>query len=248
MQVRARQTAKKVLCSPYVFPAHALAHPCQQNRWPMGCLPTACPADSQSSSPHSTSTHQSSLQHSLSDVQGADAGHAVAPQATLPSTPTAEQNDMRTAERQVLLALAERASGRGSRLGMAPPATAAPAAAAADVFEGAELPPWLVHWRLRAALSSQQLFTELFIELSEAAARCYLQCGYLRNAALLNSDVADALAKAGSLRRAATLYERQCRTFLRQAPEPPACLKTPTRLCRACTYAPVLALALLCCL
>lgn len=214
----------------------------------MGCLPTACPADSQSSSPHSTSTHQSSLQHSLSDVQGADAGHAVAPQATLPSTPTAEQNDMRTAERQVLLALAERASGRGSRLGMAPPATAAPAAAAADVFEGAELPPWLVHWRLRAALSSQQLFTELFIELSEAAARCYLQCGYLRNAALLNSDVADALAKAGSLRRAATLYERQCRTFLRQAPEPPACLKTPTRLCRACTYAPVLALALLCCL
>lgn len=179
--------------------------------------PLPCPTDSSSSSPRSASTHQSSLQHALSDVQSPDAGHAVAPLAALPTTPTAEQNDMRTAERQVASSLAERTSGRGSRLGMAAAQATPTAPAAMDAAGVPELLPWLVHWRLRAALSSQQLFTELFIELSEAAARCYSQCGYLRNAALLRADVADALAKAGAVRRAAALYERQCRTFLRRA-------------------------------
>jgi hypothetical protein len=124
-----------------------------------------------------------------------------------------EQNDMRTAERQVASALAERSSRGAKACGAAGGAPAG--AEAAGAAAAAALPSWLVHWRLRAALSSQQLFTELFCELSEAAAACYAQCGWQRNAALLRADVADALAKGGSLPRAATLYERQCRTFLR---------------------------------
>jgi tetratricopeptide (TPR) repeat protein len=73
-----------------------------------------------------------------------------------------------------------------------------------------------VHWRLRTALSSQQLFIELFMELSQAAASCYSRCGHLRSAALLLADVADALAKQGSLQKAAELYEQQCRCYLRE--------------------------------
>ena len=124
---------------------------------------------------------------------------------------------MRSAERQVASALAERSSRGGKAGGGMGGAAGAPAAAAqaAATAASAALPPWLVHWRLLAALSSQQLFTELFCELSEAAARCYAQCGWQRHAALLRADVADALAKAGALPRAAALYERQCRTFLR---------------------------------
>ena len=112
-------------------------------------------------------------------------------------------------------------SALGERLARAasghvmPPKSVPAAAAEAALAAAAGLPPWLVHWRLRAALSSQQLFTDLFVELGEAAAVCYSQCGHLRTAALLRADVADALVKAGSLQRAAGLYERQCRTFLR---------------------------------
>lgn len=144
------------------------------------------------------------------------------------------------------------------------PAAQPPGAALPDA-PGLPGLPWLVHWRLRAALSSQQLFTDLFVELSEAAAACFAQarcfqqpsaclqpcwqrtcmqlqaqgdaqlalaltrphpsaalpscaqCGHARNAALLRADVADALAAGGQLRRAAALYERQCRVFLREA-------------------------------
>lgn len=115
-------------------------------------------------------------------------------------------------ELQVVSLLGDRGGRTAAKAAALPPA---PDAAAAAAAAATNLPVWLVHWRLRAALSSQQLFTELFIELSEAAAKCYSQCGHLRNAALLRADVADALVKAGQLERAAELYGRQCRTFLR---------------------------------
>lgn len=80
---------------------------------------------------------------------------------------------------------------------------------------GGRLPDWLVHWRLRLALASQAAFSELWAELSDAAARCFAQCGRRRAAAVLYADVADALAVRGQLAQAAALYERQCRAFLR---------------------------------
>ena len=126
---------------------------------------------------------------------------------------------------QVVSALGERL-GRAISGHVLPPKSV-PAADAA-LAAAAGLPPWLVHWRLRAALSSQQLFTDLYVELSEAAAVCYSQCGHLRTAALLRADVADALVKAGSLQRAAGLYERQCRTFLRW----PGCAGTGMPWCK----------------
>ena len=106
-----------------------------------------------------------------------------------------------------------------SRLGGGAKAAAAlpvPPEAAAAAAAAVGLPPWLVHWRLRATLSSQQLFIELFCELSEAAAKCYSQCGHQRSAALLRADVADALAAADQMQRAAELYQRQCDNFLRE--------------------------------
>ncbi|KAI7835534.1 hypothetical protein COHA_010562 [Chlorella ohadii] len=164
--------------------------------------------DSLSSSPHSTSTHQSFAAHGGVP----DAGHAVA--ASPHVTPRSDtQSDVCAIERQVMSLLGERGGRATARAAALPPAPDTAAAAAATATN---LPVWLVHWRLRAALSSQQLFTELFIELSEAAAKCYSQCGHLRNAALLRADVADALVKAGQLERAAQLYGRQCRTFLRE--------------------------------
>lgn len=113
---------------------------------------------------------------------------------------------------QLVSLLADRGLRLPAKAAALPPA---PDNAAAAAAAAANLPVWLVHWRLRAALSSQQLFTELFIELSEAAAKCYSQCGHLRNASLLRADVADALVKAGQLERATELYSRQCHTFLR---------------------------------
>jgi hypothetical protein len=112
----------------------------------------------------------------------------------------------------VVSALAVRASRSAGGHLHAPKAPLSPAAGAGDAF----LPAWLVHWRLRAALSSQPLFTELFVALSEAAASCYARGGHARSAALLRADVADALAKQGSVHSAAELYEAQCRTFLRE--------------------------------
>jgi hypothetical protein len=55
------------------------------------------------------------------------------------------------------------------------------------------------------------------MELSNAAGRCYALAGRLRNAALMRSDVADALAARGDDAAAAALYERQARLFLREA-------------------------------
>ena len=52
------------------------------------------------------------------------------------------------------------------------------------------------------------------MELSNAAAQCYALAGRLRNAGLMRSDVADALASRGNLSAAAALYERQTRLFL----------------------------------
>ena len=55
------------------------------------------------------------------------------------------------------------------------------------------------------------------MELSNAAGRCYALAGRLRNAALMRSDVADALAARGDDAAAAALYERHARLFLREA-------------------------------
>lgn len=61
----------------------------------------------------------------------------------------------------------------------------------------------------------QELFEELYIELSAAAARCYSRCGRHRSAATMRADVADALAARGQLSAAAALYERQVRLLCR---------------------------------
>ncbi len=55
------------------------------------------------------------------------------------------------------------------------------------------------------------------MELSNAAAQCYALAGRLRNAGLMRSDVADALASRGNGTAAAALYERQTRLFLAEA-------------------------------
>jgi hypothetical protein len=83
---------------------------------------------------------------------------------------------------------------------------------------------------------SQELFEELYIELSAAAARCYSYCGRKRNAALMRADVADALLRRGMLREAATLFEWQALIFTHEAwhrlaaavlPKLIACQKVP---------------------
>ncbi len=63
----------------------------------------------------------------------------------------------------------------------------------------------------------QEMYEELYMELSNAAAQCYALAGRLRNAGLMRSDVADALASRGNLTAAVTLYERQTRLFLAEA-------------------------------
>ena len=45
--------------------------------------------------------------------------------------------------------------------------------------------PWLSDWRLKLASGSWQLYQELWMELSGAAAACYAVSGRKRNAALL---------------------------------------------------------------
>ena len=55
------------------------------------------------------------------------------------------------------------------------------------------------------------------MELSNAAASCYALAGRLRNAGLMRSDVADALAARRDDAAAATLYEHQARLFLAEA-------------------------------
>jgi len=61
------------------------------------------------------------------------------------------------------------------------------------------------------------MYEELYMELSNAAAQCYALAGRLRNAGLMRSDVADALASRGNGTAAAALYERQTRLFLAEA-------------------------------
>lgn len=63
----------------------------------------------------------------------------------------------------------------------------------------------------------QELYEDLYIALSSAAAECYARCGSMRNAGLMRADVADALAARGEHRAAAELYEGQARLFLREA-------------------------------
>ena len=74
---------------------------------------------------------------------------------------------------------------------------------------------------------AQDLYEELYIELSAAAARSYALCGRLRNAALMRADAADALAARGAHAAAAALYERQARLFLREAWDQLAALVLP---------------------
>ncbi|GAB4816227.1 hypothetical protein N2152v2_003273 [Parachlorella kessleri] len=78
------------------------------------------------------------------------------------------------------------------------------------------LPPWLVHWRLRLGLASEDLFCDLWRALSKGGARCYGACGRRRHAALLHADVADVLMWRGDLEEAAELYSSQCRAALRE--------------------------------
>lgn len=73
-----------------------------------------------------------------------------------------------------------------------------------------------VHWRIRAALSSQASFTGLWTALSHAAAECFEHGGRRRRALLCHADAADALASQGKFTEAAAIYEAQCRVALRE--------------------------------
>ena len=66
-------------------------------------------------------------------------------------------------------------------------------------------------------MALQNLYEELYMELSTAAACSYALSGRQRNAALMRADVADALAGRGEHLAAAMLYENQARHFLREA-------------------------------
>ncbi len=78
------------------------------------------------------------------------------------------------------------------------------------------VPNWLSDWRLKLALGSWQLYQELWMELSGAAAACYTRCGRKRNGALMMADIADALMARGNVARAAVVLQRQCRLFLKE--------------------------------
>ncbi len=78
------------------------------------------------------------------------------------------------------------------------------------------VPHWLSDWRLKLALGSWQLYQELWMELSGAAAACYTRCGRKRNGALMMPDIADALMARGNVARAAVVLQRQCRLFLKE--------------------------------
>ena len=78
------------------------------------------------------------------------------------------------------------------------------------------VPGWFSDWRLKLALGSWQLYQELWMELSGAAAACYSRCGRRRNAALMRADAADALIARGNTARAALVLQRQCRLFVRE--------------------------------
>ncbi len=78
------------------------------------------------------------------------------------------------------------------------------------------VPNWLSDWRLKLALGSWQLYQELWMELSGAAAACYTRCGRKRNGALMMADIADALMARGNVARTAVVLQRQCRLFLKE--------------------------------
>jgi len=75
--------------------------------------------------------------------------------------------------------------------------------------------PWLAHWRLRSALTSRSMFTDLWAALSEAAAKCYLQAGRTRNVTSYQTDLANVLLlSCDQPGRAAPLYDLSCRKAL----------------------------------
>lgn len=78
------------------------------------------------------------------------------------------------------------------------------------------VPNWLSDWRLKLALGSWQLYQELWMELSGAAAACYTRCGRKRNGVLMMADIADALMARGNVTRAAVVLQRQSRLFLKE--------------------------------
>mmetsp|Transcript_23884 Transcript_23884/g.66233 ORF Transcript_23884/g.66233 Transcript_23884/m.66233 type:complete len:1100 (-) Transcript_23884:40-3339(-) len=76
-----------------------------------------------------------------------------------------------------------------------------------------DLPPWLTEWRLKLALSNQDLFEELFMQLSITAAYCYSISGRRRNATMIRSDVAALLLRTKRLKAATVLYHRQAQVY-----------------------------------
>ena len=54
------------------------------------------------------------------------------------------------------------------------------------------------------------------MELSGAAAACYMRCGRRRNGILMMADIADALIARGNVARAALVLQRQCQLFLKE--------------------------------
>eukprot|EP00210_Caulerpa_lentillifera_P000161 g156.t1 len=119
------------------------------------------------------------------------------------------------------------------------------------VLQSARVPErfkWVSDWRVRQALSSEELYEDLFVELTLAAAWCYARCGRLRTSALLRVDVAPLLLNHGLDSAAQQLYHMKCDMYLREGwhvlsahvlPQLSACLKggDPKTLMATClTY------------
>lgn len=62
---------------------------------------------------------------------------------------------------------------------------------------------------LPANAPPQELFEELFVQLSTAASTCYSLCGRWRNASIIQADVAALLLKTGQLEAATAIFQYQ---------------------------------------
>ncbi|GMH45221.1 hypothetical protein BSKO_13178 [Bryopsis sp. KO-2023] len=104
---------------------------------------------------------------------------------------------------------------------------------------------WMSDWRLRRALSSDDLFEDLFVEVTLAAAWCYSRTGRVRTSAVLRSDVAPLLLRHGLVSASQQLYQMKSDMYFREGwdtlkaqvlPQMAACLRgtEPTMLMATC--------------
>eukprot|EP00803_Ostreobium_quekettii_P006496 evm.model.scf_965EXC.5 EVM.evm.TU.scf_965EXC.5 scf_965EXC:54008-57325(-) len=75
---------------------------------------------------------------------------------------------------------------------------------------------WLAEWRLRKALSAEDMFEDLFVELTLTAAWCYARAGRIRTSVILRVDVAPLLLRHGMVAQAQQLYRLKCEMYAKE--------------------------------